>query len=78
MVRLLTEKEENEIAFEDFPFVYNPAVSFRKLFEKIKTITIFLKEEKMKNTRVLIVFVCMMAAVNFTSAEPYKELTLIL
>ncbi len=28
---LLLEKEENEIIFEDFPFVYNSAVFLRKL-----------------------------------------------
>jgi hypothetical protein len=37
------EKEEDAIVFEDFPFVYNSAVFLRKLFEKTKTITIFLE-----------------------------------
>ena len=45
-MRLLTEKEENEIVFEDFPFVHNPSVSLCKLFEKKKTLTIFWKEEE--------------------------------
>jgi hypothetical protein len=35
------EKEENAIVTEDFPFVHNPAVFLRKLFEKIKIITSF-------------------------------------
>jgi len=32
MVWLLTEKEENAIVFEDFPFVHNSAVFLRILF----------------------------------------------
>jgi len=35
MVRLLTEKEENEIFFEVFPSVHNSAVFLRKLFKNI-------------------------------------------
>jgi hypothetical protein len=46
MGRLLTEKEENAIVFEDFPFVHNSAVFLRKLFVKNQTITIFWKEEE--------------------------------
>jgi hypothetical protein len=38
-----TEKEENAIVFEDFPFVHNSAVFLRKLFEKKKITTIFWK-----------------------------------
>jgi len=32
--KLLLEKEENEIAFEDFPVVHNSAVLVRILFKK--------------------------------------------
>jgi len=43
IVRLLTEKEENEIVFEDFPAVHNSAVFLRKLFEKKKIMPTFLE-----------------------------------
>jgi hypothetical protein len=35
------EKEENEIAFEDFPFVHNPAVLVRILFKEKKRVISF-------------------------------------
>jgi hypothetical protein len=50
-MRLLTEKEENEIAFEDFQFVSNSAVFLRILFEKKKIITIFRKEEENEESK---------------------------
>jgi hypothetical protein len=33
MISLLTDKEEDAIVFEDYPFVYNSAVFLCKLFE---------------------------------------------
>jgi len=42
--KLLLEKEENEVVFEDFPFVHNSVVFLCKLFENKKIITIFWKE----------------------------------
>jgi len=67
------EKEENAIVFENFPFVYDSAVFLRKLIEKKKNNNKFLvRKKKMKNLRVLIVFVCVMAAVNFASADTIR------
>jgi hypothetical protein len=44
MVRLSTEKEENEI-IEDFPSIHNSGVFLRILFGNYQTLTIFEREK---------------------------------
>jgi len=60
------EKEENEKLLEDFPFVHNPAVFLRLLFEKKKRLNFFGSEKKMK--RLVISAMLILFAAGYSTA----------